>query len=62
MEYIEGQNLHQILKQRGKLEAAEAVDIMEQVAAGLAAAHREGIIHRDLKPGNIMRDANGGSW
>ncbi len=59
MEYIEGQNLHQILSQRGKLEAAEAVDIMEQVAAGLAAAHREGIIHRDLKPGNIMRDANG---
>ena len=32
---------------------------MEQVASGLAAAHREGIIHRDLKPGNIMRDANG---
>src|SRR5208337_865337 len=59
MEYIEGDNLHQLLKQRGKLEAAEAVDIMEQVAAGLAAAHREGIIHRDLKPGNIMRDANG---
>jgi eukaryotic-like serine/threonine-protein kinase len=59
MEYIEGQNLHQILKQQGKLEATEAVDIMEQVAAGLAAAHREGIIHRDLKPGNIMRDANG---
>ena len=59
MEYIEGENLHQLLKQRGKLEAAEAVDIMEQVAAGLAAAHREGIIHRDLKPGNIMRDANG---
>ena len=59
MEYIEGQNLHQILSQRRKLEVAEAVNIMEQVAAGLAAAHREGIIHRDLKPGNIMRDANG---
>jgi tetratricopeptide (TPR) repeat protein/predicted Ser/Thr protein kinase len=59
MEYIEGQNLHQLLKQQGKLEVAEAVGIMEQVAAGLAAAHREGIIHRDLKPGNIMRDANG---
>jgi serine/threonine protein kinase/Tfp pilus assembly protein PilF len=59
MEYIEGQNLHQILFQRGKLEIAEAVEIMEQVAAGLAAAHREGIIHRDLKPGNIMRDRNG---
>jgi tetratricopeptide (TPR) repeat protein/predicted Ser/Thr protein kinase len=59
MEYIEGQNLHQLLKQQGKLDIAEAVGIMEQVAAGLAAAHREGIIHRDLKPGNIMRDANG---
>jgi len=59
MEYVEGQNLHQLLKQRGKLEAAEAVDIMEQAVAGLAAAHREGIIHRDLKPGNIMRDVNG---
>jgi tetratricopeptide (TPR) repeat protein/predicted Ser/Thr protein kinase len=59
MEYIEGESLHQLLKQRSKLEAAEAVDIMEQVAAGLAAAHREGIIHRDLKPGNIMCDANG---
>ena len=59
MEYVEGQNLHQLLKQRGKLESAEAVDIMEQATAGLAAAHREGIIHRDLKPGNIMRDVNG---
>jgi eukaryotic-like serine/threonine-protein kinase len=59
MEYLEGENLHQILKHRGKLEIAEAVDIMEQACSGLAAAHREGIIHRDLKPGNIMRDKNG---
>jgi tetratricopeptide (TPR) repeat protein/predicted Ser/Thr protein kinase len=59
MEYLEGETLHQLLKQRTKLEVAEAVDIMEQVASGLAAAHREGIIHRDLKPANIMVDKNG---
>ncbi len=59
MEYVEGASLHAILQQRSKLEAAEAVDIMEQVASGLAAVHREGVIHRDLKPGNIMRDKQG---
>ena len=59
MEFMEGETLHQILKTRKKLEIAEAVDIMEQVASGLAAAHREGIIHRDLKPANIMLDKNG---
>lgn len=59
MEYVEGESLHSILRDHGKLDVREAVDIMEQVASGLAAVHREGIIHRDLKPGNIMRDKHG---
>ncbi len=59
MEFVDGEDLHHLLKERGKLGVAEAVDMMEQVTSGLAAAHREGIIHRDLKPANIMVDKNG---
>jgi eukaryotic-like serine/threonine-protein kinase len=59
MEFVEGDDLRHLLHQQGKLPAAEAVDIMEQVVSGLRAAHRAGIIHRDLKPGNIMRATDG---
>src|SRR5215472_1750688 len=59
MEYVDGKDLRQKLKQDGRLGVNEARDIIAQVLSGLAAAHREGIIHRDLKPGNIMQDATG---
>jgi tetratricopeptide (TPR) repeat protein/predicted Ser/Thr protein kinase len=59
MEYVEGEDLRHLLNRQGKLPVEESVSIIEQVFAGLGAAHREGIIHRDLKPGNIMRDAQG---
>lgn len=59
MEYVDGKDLRQILKQHGRLGVNEAVGIIAQVFSGLAAAHREGNIHRDLKPGNIMQDATG---
>jgi tetratricopeptide (TPR) repeat protein len=59
MEHIVGRDLHRLLADRGKLLPEEALDIIEQVCAGLAAAHGEGVIHRDLKPSNIMLDMNG---
>jgi tetratricopeptide (TPR) repeat protein/predicted Ser/Thr protein kinase len=59
MEYVEGESVHRLLRQRGKLPVEEVVDLLEQVLSGLSAAHREGVIHRDLKPGNIMRDTQG---
>jgi tetratricopeptide (TPR) repeat protein len=59
MEFIDGRDLRSLLAGHGKLPPGEALDIMTQACAGLAAAHAEGVIHRDLKPGNIMRDKNG---
>jgi eukaryotic-like serine/threonine-protein kinase len=59
MEYIDGQELRNVLDKRGKLPAKEAAEIMLQVCYGLAAAHRQGIVHRDLKPQNIMIDKQG---
>jgi eukaryotic-like serine/threonine-protein kinase len=59
MEYIDGEDLRSLLRERGKLAPKEAVAIVEQVCRGLEAAHAEGVIHRDLKPQNIMRDRNG---
>ena len=59
MEFVEGEDLRSLLHRQGKLPAADAVDLMEQVVSGLRAAHRVGIIHRDLKPGNIMRATDG---
>jgi tetratricopeptide (TPR) repeat protein len=59
MEFIEGQDVAQILEKRGKLPPPEAAAIIAQVARGLKAAHAEGVVHRDLKPQNIMIDAQG---
>ena len=59
MEYIEGKNLKDLLKKRGKLTVTEVVDIMSQIADGLSVAHDSYIIHRDIKPQNIMILENG---
>ena len=59
MEYIEGKQLKQLLKKRGKLTLSEVIDIMLQVTDGMSVAHDAYIIHRDIKPQNIMIEDNG---
>ena len=54
MEFLEGESLHEVLKQRGALPLPEVAEILQQAARGLSAAHKLGIIHRDLKPDNIF--------
>lgn len=54
MEYLQGITLRELLKDYKRLTPEQALDIMESVLAGLAAAHHAGIVHRDLKPENVM--------
>ncbi len=54
MEYLEGETLRETIHRRGALPVMECVEIIQQVARGLGAAHRLGTIHRDLKPDNIF--------
>ena len=54
MDFLDGETLRARLKRDGPLDAALALSIAEQIAAGVDEAHREGVIHRDLKSSNIM--------
>jgi predicted ATPase/class 3 adenylate cyclase len=54
MEYLEGEDLNDLLARRGRLSPAEVVPLLWQVALGLVRVHRAGLVHRDLKPANIF--------
>jgi tRNA A-37 threonylcarbamoyl transferase component Bud32 len=54
MELVEGGTLDDILKKKEKLAIEEAVDLIDQLCAGMAYAHKRRIIHRDIKPANIF--------
>lgn len=59
MELVEGGTVATELAQYGPLPKDRAIRIVEQAAAGLAAAHREDVVHRDVKPGNLLLAADG---
>src|ERR1051326_4033319 len=54
MEYVEGQNLKEVLAQGRPLPFDQIGDIIAQVAEALDFAHAKGIVHRDVKPANII--------
>ncbi len=54
MEFLEGRELRDVLNDGARLPVDQVLDIVVQVAQGLAYAHEHGIVHRDVKPSNIM--------
>jgi serine/threonine protein kinase len=54
MEFVAGETLENLIKRSSRLEIKLAMEIATQVAAGLAAVHKQNLVHRDIKPSNIM--------
>jgi hypothetical protein len=54
MEFVEGETLERLIRRSGRLETKLALEIVAQVAAGLAAVQEQNLVHRDIKPSNIM--------
>lgn len=54
MEFVSGKSLQELLAEEGAMPPARALELMNAIGAGVAAAHRQNIVHRDLKPLNIM--------
>jgi serine/threonine-protein kinase len=58
MEYVEGENLAQLMA-RERIPPEQAVSIIRQVAGALDHAHQAGVVHRDVKPPNILISPDG---
>jgi eukaryotic-like serine/threonine-protein kinase len=58
-EYVEGENLKQLLERSGPLSVDRALELGIQIADALAFAHAHGLVHRDVKPQNVLIDSAG---
>jgi eukaryotic-like serine/threonine-protein kinase len=54
MEYLDGHTLRNEIDTKGFLPVERAMEITQQVLAGLEHAHKVGVVHRDIKPDNIQ--------
>ena len=58
-EYVEGENLKQLIQRRGPAPVATALELAMQIARGLSFAHQQGLVHRDVKPQNVLLNGDG---
>jgi len=60
-EYIDGENLKELVVRKGRLDVRTALEIALEIARGLSFAHESGLVHRDVKPQNVLLNGDGGA-